>query len=173
MPIIKASEVKEVPLTQGKVALIDSKDYELVSKYKWSAARCGRRDTDFCAIGHEKVNGKYRTLRMHSLLMRPQEGMVVDHINHNPLDNRRSNLRICTRQQNRFNSLAPLDNTSGYKGVSWHQTGGGRWGYWRVRFTVNGKRVNGGIFKELKEAVLKYNELARVHHGEFGTIHEV
>lgn len=178
MAIFSAKELEklkvlQIPLTQGKVALVDDKDFELVSKYKWSAGKHGRRDGEYCAMSHKKVNGKYRTIRMHSLIMNPPKGFVVDHINHDPLDNRRDNLRICTTKQNRHNSREASNSVSGYKGISRHSTENDRYVYWRVRFMVNGQNKSFGVFKNLQEAIRVYNEAVRKHHGEFAVIHSI
>jgi hypothetical protein len=102
------SNTRLIPLTHGEVAMVDAEDFEELSKYKWSLAR-GRY-----AVRREK--GK--TILMHRVIMKPPDGMVVDHFDGNGLNNRRSNLRICTPQQNNYNSR-PRGGSSAFKGVSY------------------------------------------------------
>ena len=88
--------MKEIILTQGKVALVDDEDYEMINKFKW-----------FFHTGYASTNitekGRQRTIKMHRYILNAQKGFMVDHINHNTIDNRKENLRISTNQQNLFN----------------------------------------------------------------------
>jgi hypothetical protein len=85
----------KIPLTRGEFAIIDSSDYSLVSQYNWHLSNTGY------AVWR---GGKPRhTIRMHRLILNTPEGMDTDHINHNKLDNRRSNLRVCSRSINLHN----------------------------------------------------------------------
>ena len=104
-----SDDVRYIPLTKGLFAIVDAADYERVSRYKWCATGSGCR-----AYACRSVNGKQ--LSMHRFLMNPSKGMVVDHIDGNRLNNRRSNLRVCTVQQNVWNSR-PKGKSSRYKGV--------------------------------------------------------
>jgi len=103
--------MKQIPLTQEKIALIDDKDYELVSSYKWYAHKC---DEQFYARTNIYKEGKRTLLSMHQLLT---GWKLTDHINGNGLDNRRENLRACTTEQNGRNSKSRV-GISSYKGVS-------------------------------------------------------
>lgn len=91
----------KLQLPKGTV-LFDKEDSELVSQYKWHVNDKGY------AIWRGIKDGKKQTIRMHRLIMNTPEGMDTDHINHNRLDNRRANLRICTRQENLLNSAQRL-----------------------------------------------------------------
>lgn len=84
------------PITGGE-AQIDEADLELVSQYKWH-----KNDNGY-AVWRGIKDGKKQTIRMHRLIMQPPNDMVVDHINHDPLDNRRENLRIVTQSVNMRN----------------------------------------------------------------------
>lgn len=92
--------------------------------------------------------------------------LVVDHINGNTLDNRRSNLRVCTQSQNLMNSKKSSNNKSGLKGVSWHKKNK----QWQVFVGVNNKRIFGGYYKCRLLAGMKYDELAIKHHGRFAKL---
>jgi hypothetical protein len=95
--------------------------------------------------------------------------MEVDHINGNPLDNRKENLRICTHKQNGKNYSIPNNNTSGYKGVRWHK----RDKIWEAFITVECKQRYLGRFKDIKDAVKCYNQNAIILYGEFAKLNEV
>lgn len=86
---------------KNREVLIDSQDLELVSKYKWHISSTGY------VVWRGRLAGKRKTIRMHRLITSCPEGMVVDHINHNPFDNRRENLRICTQAENTRNRKDP------------------------------------------------------------------
>jgi|SRR5699024_12026504 len=116
-----------------------------------------------------KQGGGQRYERMHRVIMNPPEGMYVDHINNNKLDNRKSNLRLCTHMQNRHNSVANINNTSGYKGVFWHNQAK----KWRVQITTRGKTHSFGLYHDKHEAAKAYNEAAKDLYGEFAYLNEV
>src|SRR5690606_29717188 len=98
---------KEIPLTRGKVALVDDEDFEWLSQYSWYLSN------EYPA---SRVEGKFTY--MHRLITGAGKGEVVDHINDNKYDNTRSNLRITTNQNNIRKSKMWSSNTSGYKGVA-------------------------------------------------------
>ncbi|MFI8696721.1 HNH endonuclease signature motif containing protein [Dietzia maris] len=90
---------------KNREVLIDEQDLKLVSKYKWHISSTGY------VVWRGRLNGKRKTIRMHRLITNCPEGLVVDHINHNPLDNRRANLRVCTQAVNARNRK---DHGNGY-----------------------------------------------------------
>lgn len=102
--------MKQIPLTKGKVTVVDDADYEELSRYKWHVAaekypaRWGRR-------------GERHIVYMHRQIMQPPDGMEVDHIDGNTFNNLRSNLRVCTHAENIHNAKRPSNNKSGVKGV--------------------------------------------------------
>jgi hypothetical protein len=89
--------------------------------------------------------------------------MVVDHINGNKLDNRRSNLRICTQAENQRNRGKQRNNVSGHKGVTWYA----RTSKWRVSIVLNKKHIHLGYFNLVSEAQKAYENAATEYHGEF------
>ena len=103
---------------------------------------------------------------MHRFLLSPKDNEIVDHINGNGLDNRKSNLRLCTPSQNNQNFRIKKTSKSGYKGVCWHKASK----KWRVTIKTVYKQVSGGYFSDKKEAALKYNELASKYFGEFARL---
>lgn len=108
-----------IELTQGQCAIIDDDDLPAVSAYNWFALWNGHTKS-FYAVAHAPtVNGKRPAVRMHRLVTGATTGSIVDHINHDTLDNRKENLRVCSVLGNAQNARLRSDNKSGYKGVSW------------------------------------------------------
>lgn len=116
--------MKLIRLSQGFHTLVDSKDYEWLSKFKWTASLESRK-TKWYAIRwskvHEQKGGKRFKIRMHCEIVgrpsKPTDGLVVDHWNGDSLDNTRGNLRIKTQAQNMLN--APGFKIKGVKVSKW------------------------------------------------------
>jgi len=106
-----AEGARLIPLTQGRFAIVDAEDYDLLSKYKWHV--CKNHTTEYA--------GRYSTSRkhilMHRVLLNAPPGRLVDHRDHNGLNNRKANLRLCTHQENIYNQRARLGTTSRFRGV--------------------------------------------------------
>lgn len=155
--------MKEIELTQGRVALIDDEDYDIVSLYNWHTRRTTRSDyaaTTRCG----------KTLHMHRMVMLAPAGLEVDHINGDGLDNRKSNLRVCTVKENRRNrrpSRGQRRSSSGLKGV---QKNGKKWASY---ITVDYQKHYLGIFTTKEMAARAYNSAAKKHFGEFARLNEV
>lgn len=149
---------KEIKLSQGKITIVDDEDYEFLSKWKWHL------DSTGYAVKNVKLsNNTRRMLLMHRLITLAHKDEQCDHINRNKLDNRKSNLRICTDAENKRNKSAYSNNASGYKGVSWNK----RDEKWRAKISVNHKYLYIGSFENIMEAAKAYDEAALKHHGEF------
>lgn len=151
-------DVVEIPLTQGKVALVDLADFPLVSHYTWCAKvlrRSGCRPQWYVV---SKSYGKYVYLT--NVITGLQ---AVDHINCNALDCRRSNIRVATRQQNAANMRMPTNNTSGYKGVQWEK----RRRKWIAVIWVAGKMHWLGYHTSKVAAAAAYDRAAVRFFGEF------
>lgn len=106
---------------------------------------------------------------MHRYIMKAPKGVIVDHIDGNPLNNQRSNLRLCNKSQNGMNRGKQNDNTSGYKGVSWLVNNK----KWMAKIQVNTKQIYIGSFNLPEEAAIAYNEMAIKHHGEFAQLNKL
>jgi len=151
--------MKKIPLTQGKFTKVDNNDFILLSKMKWYSSKDTRGN--YRALGW--VNGKNVTLSR--FIMKPPINLEVDHINHDTLDNRRSNLRVCSRSENNRNKSKIKTNTSGYKGVSFKA---GRWVAY-IGVNVAGKRKNKflGACDKKEDAYMLYCEASKIYHGDF------
>ena len=111
--------MRTIPLTHGKVTLVDDEDYERFGHVTW---RVWNNTCGYFYVSNRYSLGKGRRKRrlLHREIIGAPPGMVVDHINHDTLDNRKENLRLCTRSQNGMNRKGPPSNsTSGVRGVSW------------------------------------------------------
>lgn len=155
--------MKAIQLTKGKSALVDDEDYELLSKYRWCATR-GRNT--WYAWRHSYHDGNIETIAMHRLILAAPDGLEVDHIDGDGLNNTRSNLRLATRSQNLHNGKRLKNNTSGYKGVHWvkytlHA------GKWRSRIYVGGRAIHLGVFADREEAAKAYDKAALEMCGEY------
>lgn len=141
-----ASMTKSIPLTQGKFALVDDEDFEYLNQFKWTIIKrtyAGRRDG----------------ILMHRVIMNTPSGMETDHINGDGFDNRKINLRICTRAENGRNMKKRKDGSSRFKGVCWDKSRG----TWNAR--VQEKFI--GRFFDEENAALAYDKKARELFGEF------
>ena len=152
---------------KGYKVLIDDEDYDKVAKYNWSIDIQNRRE-GLKYVTHSIWQGSdkgYVTIKLHRLIMGCSigDGMIVDHINHNTLDNRKCNLRVCKLGQNSMNRKTSKNSTTGYKGV-WKRRDSGRY---RVMLRNKGKRFNGGHYDSLEEAARAYDRLALKIFGEF------
>jgi hypothetical protein len=145
----------EVPLTQGKVALIDDEDAERVLGRNWAYLSVQNGPGPGYAISSSGL--------MHRLILNAPRGVEVDHVNGDGLDNRRENLRLATHAQNASNSRLHRDNVTGYKGVRHKRN------RWQARITVNQKEIYLGSFIALEDAARAYDAAAREHFGEFAT----
>lgn len=131
-------------------ALIDLEYVDVIKDYKWHINNYGY-------VVNDKVG------LLHRLLMNPDENLVIDHINHNPLDNRICNLRICTQQENLFNKSVRCNNTSGITGVAWYK----RRNKWTAYVNINGKKNNLGYFNTLEEATEARRRAEIEYFGEY------
>lgn len=152
--------MKQIPLTQGKFAMVDDEDYEWLSKWKWCYQKTKK---DGYAIRGGIRNGKQYTIAIHRVILNPNIGEDIDHINRNRLDNRRENLRICTRKENTRNRGLDRDSMSGFKGVYWHK----RVKKWCAHIKVNYKDISLGYFIEKVDAAKAYNTGALKYFGKF------
>ncbi len=146
--------MKEIPLTQDKVALVDDQDYEWLNQWKWTYT--SRGCTGYAYRNVYQGSRYVRCVFMHRFILNPPPGLETDHINGNGLDNRRCNLRACTHIQNSWNSRKQQGATSQYKGVSWARKNQ----CWRAFIHQGGQQISLGNFDSEEAAALAYNYAA-------------
>ncbi len=146
-----------IDLANGRgTAFVDDEDFGLVGRLPWWFL------DGYCATS-VRLNGKPVNTLMHCLLMKVPSGFQVDHVDGNGLNNRRSNLRIVTVQQNQQNKSVLVTNKSGFKGVHLNKATG----LWRAQIHHNGRKYSLGYFKEVADAGRAYDAKARELFGEF------
>ncbi|KKK63726.1 hypothetical protein LCGC14_2991400 [marine sediment metagenome] len=152
---------KLIPLTQGKYTIVDEKNYDMLSKHTWYAkCECG---IWYAVREIRDAEGKRTTQRMHRYILNCPKGKDVDHKNHNGLDNRESNIRICTNSQNQQNQRPCRGGSSKYKGVSFRKDTN----RWTAHIKNGGKLINLGNYGTEIEAAKIYDEVAKKHFREF------
>ena len=150
----------EIPLTQGKVALVDDEDFARVSQYRWFAHRDCHSHHAYYVHSTDRSGTKVRTMILHRFIMGAAIGEIIDHRNGDTLDCRKGNLRRATRSGNRANA-EKHKGSSRYKGVCLHH------GRWVARIRCNKRLMRLGAFDNPVEAALAYDEKARELHGDF------
>jgi hypothetical protein len=144
-----------IPLTQGQFAIVDACNFDWLNQWKWRTFSPHNSDLLYAVRGH-------RAIYMHREIMKPSSGMVVDHINHNALDNRLSNLRVVTQSQNIMNRRINRNNKTGLRGVELRANG-----RFLARIRVAGKAKHLGVFDTPEEAYSAYCAAADKYFGEF------
>lgn len=146
-------------MTQGFEAIIDSSMIPLVDQFNWWP----KKDKRATYARTKKIhNGK--TIYLHRLIMDAPDHLEVDHINSNPLDNRKENLRLATHKENMRNSRINENSTTGLKGVMKIKN----YNKWVAHISINNKKVYLGIFDSANDAAVAYTEASNKFHGEFG-----
>ena len=156
--------MKHIPLTQGKVAIVDDEDYDKLNKFKWQAVK--KKSDIFYAV---RWQGK-TTIAMHQQILYTPKGAQTDHRNHNGLDNRKCNLRLCTPAENQWNQK-PRQGISKYKGVcrlkgKMHK-GKQYKDKWRAYIKMHQKTRGLGSFQNEIDAAKAYDKAAKELFGEF------
>lgn len=167
--------VKEIILFGNKgIAFVDDEDFEDANRYKWYLVKSQRSGVYTCTFIKNKYK-KHRgtSIEMQRFILKPTSCEHIDHVNHNGLDNRRNNLRMCTQTQNNGNRIKRKKNTSSrFKGVSWlNQKNSNK--IWRARIGYNKKQYFLGYFETEEAAALAYNEKAMELFGEFACLNQV
>ncbi len=156
-----------IPLNHNQFAIVDSKDFEGLSQYKWRADKYGNTGFRVLRTDYEGwKKGKQATIFMHRQIMNPPANMQIDHINHNALDNRRCNLRVCTQSQNMANGKMRSKKTSRYRGVHFDKLRK----KWQAQIRSNGQNKGLGYFINEAEAAMAYDNEAWQSFGEFATL---
>lgn len=145
-----------IPLTQGKVAVVDFSDFELVRPFKWYLVRNWNRKTCYASTSVKKRVGKWSHKKMHNVIT----GWArVDHRNGNGLDNRRCNLRPFNQGQNLRSFFSPrTQSSSKYRGVTWWRPGPHKW---KAQIMFNYKNRHLGYFDSEEDAARAYDSAAK------------
>lgn len=155
---------RRIKLTQGKYAIVDLEDFEILKQHKWHTRKSGKNA--YACRSIKLPTGKRKSISMHRQIINPGE-LLVDHINRNGLDNRRANLRPATPQQNSWNRITKRGNTgSKYIGVRWN----GCHKKWRAGIRHNKKMEYLGYFDIEKDAAKIYDIAAKKYRGDFAIL---
>jgi len=150
-------EVSLIPLSQGAHAIVDTKNIRQLNVQRWNL-------TAQKGLQYARRYVGRKTIYMHREIMNAPEGMQIDHINGNGLDNRVANLRLCTATQNQQNARKRKKTTSCFKGVSWNNN------RWRARICVNRKQIHIGRYKIEFEAAQAYDKKAIELFSDFANL---
>ena len=157
---------RRIKLTLGQYAIVDPEDYKMINKYKWNAYR-GYGSYYSKRKIYTRKKGTERTVYMHRWIMNAPKGVVVDHINHNGLDNRKENLRFATNAENaRYSRKTKNKFRSDYKGVHYIK----KVKRWRTRITFEGKTRYVGQYTDEISAAKAYDRAAKKYFGEFACL---
>lgn len=147
---------KQIPLGKSGYALVDDEDFERVSEFSWTTVKHGY-------VGRRLAKGN---MLLHRFITDAPIGLLVDHINGDKLDNRRSNLRLATQAENLRNRKVHANNRTGYKGVYWHKMAR----KYAARIAVEKRQIWLGLYEDPADAARAYDEAARKYHGEFARL---
>ena len=143
--------MKEIPLTRGRVAIVDDDNYDSLSQYKWHF------HDNSSGLGYAARTDGGRVIWMHRVVNATPDGFETDHLNHDRLDNRKENLRTATSSENRANRQ--YENTCGFRGVQKD------WSRWRARIRTAGRLLSLGTFLTPEEAARAYDKEASRLYG--------
>lgn len=147
--------MKTIPLTQGKVAIVDDDAPAWIFEVKWCASRSGKR---WYAVRNIVKEGSHAMQKLHRVIMNARPGEDVDHKYGDGLDNRKENLRITTRAENmRGFSRRHPNNISGFRGVTWYA----RYEKWEAKLMHDGCRLHVGYYDDRTEAAKARDAKAR------------
>lgn len=148
--------------------LIDDEDWDKIKEYKWNIHYM-KSTGKYYARTHSFKGHKIKEIQLQRLLINAPFDKEVDHKDNNPKNNKKENLRLCSRSENQMNRGKNKNNTSGYKGVFWHK----HIKKWNATITVNYKKIQLGYFKTKIEAAEAYNQAALKYHNNFAKLNEV
>lgn len=152
--------MKQIKLSEDKFAQVDDAMFDELNQYKWTAKKY---KNTWYAERKIHVFLSWKSVYMHRSIINIPDGMQVDHIDLNGLNNTRNNLRVCTHAENSRNRPASSNSTSGYKGVSFCK----QRNKFEAKISVNGKTIHLGRFATKEEAARAYDEAAKKHFKEF------
>ena len=150
---------KEIPLTQGYVAIVDDEDFEYINQWKW-----WYNNSHYACRNITIGKKKQAVILMHRLILDAPKGLQVDHIDGNGLNNQRSNLRLATNQENQMNRR-PHGKTSKYKGVCFYRFH--KKISWLAQIKIGKAHMNLGYHSTEEEAAKAYDAKAKELFGEY------
>jgi len=153
----------KIPLTRGQFAKVDPEDYIWLSQFRWY---CNKRPHTSYAIRNAGEGKERRKVSMHREIMDTPGDLVCDHINRNGLDNRKKNLRNCTKGENNLNQGGERNSVSRFKGVYWKKD----IQKWAACIKRGGKRKHLGYFHREIHAAKAYDQTAKKLHGEYASL---
>jgi len=154
-----SAAVRRIALTRGKFAIVDPEDYYQLAKFNWYTNFDG-------TTVYASRKDRRKNVMMHRLIMAAPDHLFVDHIDHNGLNNRRSNLRLCSRAQNNCNTVSRKGVTSKYKGVFYNRARK----KWFASIQHNKTKHQLGYFTDEIAAAKAYDKKAVELHGEFACL---
>lgn len=154
----------ELHTSKGQVIFVSPGDHQWLGKWKWKLLHNGYVGRQIY-VGGGRKNKKVRIIRMHHLIMPKINGLDIDHINGNRADNRRENLRYCTRAENLWNSRKNPVGASGYRGVYEYHPG-----RFQCHIMANGRRIVRNGFSSAEDAAAARDLLAVQLHGDFAVL---
>ncbi len=150
--------MKVIQLTRGHVTVVDDDQFEKLAQYRWHTSGSGY------AIRFVGGRKNHRIIHIHrEIFGTVPDGMEIDHINMNRMDNRRENLRLATRQQNRFNQNVRIDNKLRLKGINYIPS----INKYRARISMNGATKDLGCHQTVEGAIMAHRLAAEELHGKF------
>lgn len=160
---------KFIELSQGYTTEVDDEFFDYLNQWKWYCEKGGY------AVRNSRIDEGIgdKNIYMHRVIMGDPyrtNGMDVDHIDSNKRNNKVSNLRWATHQQNLRNKVIRSSNKTGYIGVSTHSFYKNKW---RARIMVDGKEIGLGLFPSIKEAAIAYNNKAIELFGKYAKLNEI
>lgn len=163
----------KIPLTKGQVAIVDDEDHERVSSLKWYAHKAYSKWYALHSVYRRGTTCEHLTMQ-NFVTGEVPAGHYVDHINGDGLDNRKCNLRIANKSQNKANAKKQIwvsgkPTTSKYKGVYWNK----RISKWNASIKVNYKKIFIGHYHDEIKAALAYNKAAIENFGEFANLNVI
>lgn len=171
--ILEDGKTVKIELTQGKFGYCDLEDWERLKECCWHSHKDSTTGNYYVQTNISIfVDGKrkQKIVQMHRMILEVENYKIkINHKNFNTLNNCRNNIEICSNAENKQYSKKHKDNTSGYKGVTWHK----KQQCWTVQIGINYKNIHLGSFDNIIDAAQAYNEAAIKYHGKFAILNEI
>jgi hypothetical protein len=156
--------MKQIPLTQGKFALVDDDDYDYLIKFNWFL-----NNTGYASRNSPRGSGKRKQIMMHRVIMCTPDELVCDHKDGDKLNNQKQNLRNCSYSDNSRNMKKHSNASSEYKGVSWHKATS----MWQSQIEVNGRNLYLGVYEDEISAAIAYNNAALENFMDYSKLNKI